>query len=200
MKRGFTLLELLIGVTIFAILAGSVYVSLYLGIKVWKGEENRNETLLEAINTFNVMAKRLHCVYFNPDNEQLYFKGLKQELEFFSVDENGDLINVIFYLEPGVENKFNLYLATKKYTQLSSEKASQIELISRKVSKLKFSYYNAQRDQWTDDWAVEKELPNQVKLEIAFITGATQIDELAMVKFINIPVANKITISPKGDI
>ena len=100
MKKGFTLLELLIGMSVFAIVAASVYTSLYMGVKVWKQEETLDQSLQEAGLTLKVMERALRCAFLNPENEKISVLGLRERIDFFSTSPEGDIEKVAFYLHP----------------------------------------------------------------------------------------------------
>ena len=193
MKQGFSLLELLIGIAIFSIIAASVYTSLFLGIKVSKQEENRDEIMQAAGLTLKEISKRLRCSFISAQNEQIKFIGTGEQLDFFSINGDGDLENLIFYLEPGSEEKsFLLYQSRKKYTQLDEETLAQVELINKNVRALKFSYFNGSEKKWYEDWPEELVLPQQVKLEISFCKTKDEEKYIHLEKYVNIPVANEI--------
>lgn len=199
MKQGFTLLELIIGMTIFAIIAASVYTSLNLGIKLWKQEEGRDNTLQEAIAALEEMAERLRSAFINPENENIKFIGTNQKLDFFSVNKEGLLENLVFYLEPQGNNEWYLYQAKKSYLSLNDENPPELEIISSKVLKLYFSYYHQKDKKWYEDWPEESVLPAQVKFVVSFRQSNKEEDALELVKFVNIPLACEINISQSAE-
>jgi len=184
-KKGFTLVELLVGVTIFAIVAACVYTSLYLGIKVFKSEENQDLKLQEAILTLDQMAQRIRSSFINPENEEIRFMGTEDRLDFFSVSTNGDLERMVFYLEPAQEDGlFFLYQSRCKYTELGDETLTKVELIHSKVRGLKFSYFNKKDKIWHADWPDELRLPELVKLEVGFNRQNKKEDTVNLAKYV----------------
>ncbi|MFH1062728.1 MAG: prepilin-type N-terminal cleavage/methylation domain-containing protein [Candidatus Omnitrophota bacterium] len=158
MKKGFTLLELLIGITIFAIISGAVYTSLYLGIKVWKNEERNNSSVQEIMLCFGLLEKSLHSTFLNPDNENIKFKGSLERLEFFAVNQSGQLEAVSFYLEPaGTSGKdlFRLLVLRQKPGQEKEQTESIPEVVNNRISAFKLSYFDQGKNQWFEDWPEE---------------------------------------------
>ena len=96
----FTLLELLIGMTIFAVIAASVYASMYLGVKLYRYDEKNHDAMLEAEAVIDEMSAELSCAFMNEDNKRLKFKGSEESVDFFSVGRKGDIRRVVYYLEP----------------------------------------------------------------------------------------------------
>ncbi|MCP4650742.1 MAG: prepilin-type N-terminal cleavage/methylation domain-containing protein [PVC group bacterium] len=191
MNKGFTLLEMLIGITIFAMVAAAVYTSLALGIKVVKHEENQDKLMQEAVLTLQEMSRSLRCAFINSeDTETIRFTGIVDRLDFFSINKEGDLENVVFYVEAGTgEDPWLLYRSRKKYLDIEDEDAGRVELIHSRVGEFKLSYFDAAEETWYEEWPEEFILPNQVKLEIDFIPKDKD-QNIELVKYMQIPMAN----------
>ncbi|MBI4845562.1 MAG: prepilin-type N-terminal cleavage/methylation domain-containing protein [Candidatus Omnitrophica bacterium] len=197
MKAGFTLLELLIGIAIFAVVAASVYTSFYLGVKTWRHEETRDEGLQQAMLALETMALRLRCAFVSADNEKIKFKGSNEQIDFFTVNAEGDIENLIFFLEPRDSGQgYSLRQSSKKYIYLNDENPPEIEVINSFVKNFKVSYFNAKEQLWLEDWPEELKLPEQVKIEVDFEKNNLESSSLRLEKYVNILVTNEI-ILPK---
>lgn len=194
MKKGFTLLELLIGITIFAIISGAVYTSLYLGIKVWKNEEKNNSNVQEIMLTFDLLEKSLFSAFINPDDENIKFKGSAEKIEFFAVNKLGQLETVSFYLEPeDSQNLFKLLVLRQKYARKLLEQTEIVpEVVNNRIGAFKLSYFDKGKNKWHSDWPDELSLPDQVKIEIDFKSADKDAAVLHLEKYISIPIANEI--------
>lgn len=196
MKKGFTLLELLIGMSVFAIVAASVYSSLYMGVKVWKQEENLDQTMQEAVLSLKVMERALRCAFLNPENEKIAFEGLGERIDFFSTSPEGDIEKVAFYLRSNEgDNFFSLFRTTKKYMRLDDEKAPREEVINTKIRELKFKYFSKDENIWYESWPEESTLPHAVSIEVSFAQAGNKSGSFDLVKYINIPMANFMDLS-----
>ena len=181
--------------TIFAIISGAVYTSLYLGIKVWKNEEKNNSSLQEIILTFELIETDLFSAFINPDNENIKFKGSSERLEFFRVNNAEQLESVSFYLDSEAENNASELLVLRKKYYLDDQQSEAIpEVVNNQIESFKLSYFNNKDNKWNEEWAEELSVPDQVKVEIDFkITGSVD-NVLHLEKYISIPVANEINL------
>ncbi len=196
MKKGFTLLELLIGLSVFAIVAASVYTSLYMGVKVWKQEETLDRTLQEADLTLKVMERALRCAFLNPENKKIEFFGLGERVDFFSTSPQGDIEKVVFYLRSHEGDKaFSLLCSRVKYMQLADEEASKEEIINTKILDLKIKYFSKDENLWYESWPEELILPNQVCIEVSFAQAIESSGSFDLVKYINIPMSNSMDLT-----
>ncbi|MBU1086053.1 MAG: prepilin-type N-terminal cleavage/methylation domain-containing protein [Candidatus Omnitrophica bacterium] len=197
MKKGFTLLELLIGITIFAIISGAVYTSLYLGVKVWKHEEKNNSSLQEIILTFELIETNLFSTFINPENENIKFKGSADRLEFFRVNNAEQLESVCFYLDSAAEKDSAELLVLRKRYSLPDQQQPEVspEIVNNQIKNFKLSYFNNKENKWNEDWPEELLLPSQVKVEIDFKLNDSADSALHFEKYISIPAANKIELA-----
>jgi len=192
MKKGFTLLELLIGITIFAIVSGAVYTSLYLGVKVWKHEEENNSGFQEIRLTFGLIEENLRSVFLNPDNENIKFKGSIDRIEFFRVNKSEQLEEVAFYLESqSSKDESTLFILKQKYQQAESDSEAVSEVVNNRISSFKISYFNNKENKWDSEWTEELIVPSQIKVEIAFNFDDAG-KSIVLEKYISIPIAHEI--------
>ncbi|RKY37333.1 MAG: hypothetical protein DRP78_01390 [Candidatus Omnitrophota bacterium] len=196
-NSGFTLLELLIGISIFAVIIVSVYTSLFLGIKVWKCEETRDNSLQEALSSFEQVSVKLQSAFISSDNERIKFVAGPESIDFFSVNTDGDLENVVFYTEindgsPGL----SLLQSITKYTELDDEEEPKIvATVNTKINSFRYSYFNRTDGQWYQDWPDQKKLPHQVKLAADFIDSSANDGLLRLVKYVYIPTGHTLQYS-----
>ncbi|MFH1094013.1 MAG: prepilin-type N-terminal cleavage/methylation domain-containing protein [Candidatus Omnitrophota bacterium] len=191
MKKGFTLLELLIGMSVFAIVAASVYSSLYMGVKVWKQEENLDQTMQEAVLTLKVMERALRCAFLNPENEKISFDGLGERIDFFSTSPEGDIEKVAFYLHSNEgDSSFSLLRSRIKYMRLDDDEEPQEEVVNTKIRELRLKYFSKDENIWYERWPEESILPHEVSIEISFAQAFGKSGSFDLVKYINIPMAN----------
>lgn len=196
MKKGFTLLELLIGMSVFAIVAASVYTSLYMGVNVWKQEENADQTLQEAGLTLKIMERALRCAFLNPENEKINFQGLGERIDFFSTNPQGDIEKVAFYLHSNeADNSFSLLRSKVKYTRLGEETALREEVVNTKIRELKIKYFSKDENMWYESWPEESILPHQVLIEVSFAQAFGSNGSFDLVKYVNILMANSLDLT-----
>lgn len=196
MKKGFTLLELLIGMSVFAVVAASVYSSLYMGVKVWKHEENLDRTLQEAELTLKIMERSLRCAFLNPENEKIVFLGMGEKIDFFSASPQGSIEKVVFYLQNNEgAGTFSLFRSKVKYMNLDDQEAYSKEIINTKIRDLKIKYFSKDQNLWYETWPEELLLPHQVRLEASFAQAIDKSGSFHLVKYVNIPMANRMDLT-----
>ncbi len=193
MKKGFTLLELLIGIAVFAVIAASVYTSLYLGIKVWKQEDNNDQVMAAAVLTLDIIAQELRCAFINPKNETIKFIGAAEQVDFFSVNKEGDVENVVFYLDPGLDSGLSCLMQSKRNCRSNdTEEPDTAKVVNSAVRSFKLSYFDSKNKKWFENWPEELVLPQEVKIEVSFFDKVNKENKLDLAKYVYIPAASII--------
>lgn len=181
----FTFIEILIGLTIFSIIALSLYSNFLSGTSVWKRSEEINRLYQEARWSLDTIAKELHNAialdYKNSYPDFAVFKGNSDSLAFLIANDDG--IKRINYFLEKVDESQNLFFALKrKETPLidslqTPEGESLTETFSSLVSEggLKFSYSYSSTEgeneqiEWKGNWQDDKNLPKGLRIELALI-------------------------------
>ena len=160
--KGFTLLELLVAILIFAIIISAVYGTMYSGIKVWNVGDDKTGFSESSQIALNKMTKDIRNV--------VRFSGIKFEGEKNSIsmpvikdvyqDKNliTQIYKVSYYLDSG-----NIMRDAETYPESLRGQTKKRELVSS-IQELVFSYCNAEKE-WKDSWE-EDSLPCAIKLSI----------------------------------
>lgn len=82
--QGFTLLEMMISMTIIALIMLIVYASLRIGIKAWEKGENKMLNSQQYRIVLNLIQSQLRSFYPGKKGNTVFFKGDDNYLEFFS--------------------------------------------------------------------------------------------------------------------
>lgn len=169
-KKGFTLTELLIAVTIFAVVNLAVYSTFNSGMSIWRRIEKSNRkglTNLMRIEKINRELRQMPVL-----NAVIPFSGTKNTLSFPAVIASQ--INNVSYvfdadkkmLYRAVDKSEDILNAVKDGETLEPRFASYLN----GVNELSFSYFYFDLQkvsyQWKEDWQ-EAGLPIAVKLNIA---------------------------------
>ena len=153
MKRGFTLLELLIAIMIFAVIVSAVYSTMYSGIKVW----NKGDATIRFPESSQMALNRITKDIRNA----AMFSGIKFEGEKNSISMPviiTQICKISYYLDSG-----NIMKDIQTYPESLIGQTNERELISG-IQELVFSYCDAEKE-WKDSWE-EDNLPYAVKLSI----------------------------------
>lgn len=192
--NGFTLLELIISLTILTVIVVLTFATIRIGMKAWEKGDEKTEFLYRMKYLVNLLDKEISSIlpyYFFENDESkdtiLAFQGLQNSIRFISsLDSNdpsisaGGLREVSFYLESNEENKEKRLIMTEgvirpdqSFGKINQNKVRSI-ILSTDVSKLKFKYYKLKRDynykknayvgEWLDNYTHGKETSNNTKL------------------------------------
>ena len=186
-ERGFTLLELLIAMTLLGLLMLALFGGLRLGVRVWEAGDARSadRTRIEAvqrfIRTYLGQARPLAAADRTGDNV-VAFIGRGERLDFTAV--------LPAYLSAGGFEHVALSLADRddghglalEHGPLQRREDGRAELFQLdeaetavlldNLAAVEFSYYGA-RDrgddaEWTDRWDDDQRLPLLVRIRIEF--------------------------------
>ena len=153
MKKGFTLLELLIAILIFAVIVSAVYSTLYSGIKVWNEGDAQTRFPESSQMALNRMTKDIrNATKFS----EIKFEGEKHSISMPVI--KGSICKVSYYLDND-----NIIRDIQTYPESLRGQTKKRELVSG-IQELVFSYCNSEKE-WKDSWE-EANLPYAVKLSI----------------------------------
>ena len=204
---GFTLLELIVTLTILVIIIAFAFGAFRLGIKAWETGDERVDFFYRMKYLVDLMGKEIssiHPYYFQQDNKnedkKLAFQGQPNLISFISSTKSSDLSlptdklrKVSFHFE---EDK-KLLIMTEEIVQLynpfseSSKKKIRSIILAKDISDLRFRYYilhNANRDiendgEWVENFTSNEKnfnkenLPRAIEVTIAMQTEKEEINK-----------------------
>lgn len=169
-RAGFTLLELLISMTILALIFAAVLGAVRVGIKSWEGGERRAEENQRTRTLFDTLARELTMIYplrvQDQDKDVVAFRGNADSLMFatlpqsYGVEPFSHMIRVVTY---AVEGDRGL-VATQSYPLFGDGGASgsqegRVKRLDDRVSEARFRYLVPQgkpednlAPAWRDFW------------------------------------------------
>ncbi|MCK9614255.1 MAG: prepilin-type N-terminal cleavage/methylation domain-containing protein [Candidatus Omnitrophica bacterium] len=201
-KKSFTLIELLIAVTIITLVILSVYSAFNTGILAYKKIDSVFDTYQEARIILNRIEADLRNS-FAYSEESSFFKGSSSTLDFFNISEiydkdkqYSDLCRIKYYLE-GSTLKRRTYNGLAAMTDDENIEAQDF---SSSVKNIDFEYaYLSDDDRanivWQNVWPQKDEqaqgLPLAVKIKLLLIDrGAKQQGLLEFTKTIALAQGN----------
>jgi len=179
-EKGFTLLELLISMTLFLLVIVILGGALRLGFRSIGASEKRIDTLERFRSSYGIVMTQLQSsaplTYDDEDGaKKFYLKGDATHLQFASNQsiwggEAGCVI-VSYRLEPGNENRLILYASERS---VDREEVQEIKLFDD-LKTLSFSYFGREATEedgkWTDEWADNTKYPEQIKVTLSRDSG-----------------------------
>ncbi len=192
MKRnnnfGFTLIEMLIVVSMLSVISLAVYSSFNSGVKVWKRINQRiPEEDLEIF--FEGFSRDLRNTF---KFTGLNLLGKEDKVEFptlvHSPSLNKRTVGKVVYFYNPQEELFNR--EQRDFVEIYMGEKGAVRQSLENIKSLKFRYYFYDEEikeyLWEDEW-IEEELPLAVKIELEFYDG---VETQKFTKTVNIPVSS----------
>jgi prepilin-type N-terminal cleavage/methylation domain-containing protein len=196
--NGFTLIEILIAITIFSVVALSLYSTFFSAIAVWRRSEALNRVYQEARWSLEVIANELHNAivldYTDRYPDFTAFEGSSDKISFLSLSDSG--IKQISYLLENENSEYSLKRQETAFTDAlqNYSKEQLIETFTNLACEggLKFSYaYSAVDSEddvvWQDNWQDDQNLPKGIKIELALRNPSSPDAKITFNKTIFIP-------------
>ncbi|MCM8793427.1 MAG: prepilin-type N-terminal cleavage/methylation domain-containing protein [Candidatus Omnitrophica bacterium] len=219
MKKGFTLVEIFLAISIFSILAVSIYGVFHMGITAWR----KMEAILERSQELRLLMERMgvelrNCLdldieeHFIEQEKAYAFRGASNKMIFYTL-KNGKIRSIIYKVEKNLEKTeelerdvFLLERAEKPFSPLVfGEDDFQGEVVLDLIKELNFSYLERKSDteeEWLDKWGEndlqKKNLPAQVKIKIVFyvptylpVSRKIDYQEINIEKYVDLVTAKR---------
>jgi len=174
-QNGFTLLELLVSLTLFSIISIGLYSGLSLAIKSVSGGEQHTKEIRHVIAIQRFLRNRLSKVQKKISKEhagKMYFSGQQHNLEFISdmpqsIDQGGYATYKITALEKGINISLTPYPEnTEEDKETSFAEPVQIQ----DIQQISFHYFGAKagerKKSWYPQWLKQTSLPTLIKIEL----------------------------------
>jgi general secretion pathway protein J len=179
-EKGFTLLELLISMTLFLLVVVIVGGALRLGFRSIGVGERRIDTLERFRSSYGIVMTQLQSsaplTYDDEDGaKKFYLKGDATHLQFASNQSiwGGDKGCVIasYRLEAGNDGKLILFASERS---VGMEGTQEIKLFDD-LKTLSFAYFGREtieeEGKWTEEWLDNTKYPEQIKVTLSRDSG-----------------------------
>jgi general secretion pathway protein J len=184
---GFTLVEMLVALTLFSVLAIALFDNVSGGLKVFQIGSTRadhTERSLVAQNLLRRMIRDTYPLFLQNDKNYAHvdFVGTKESITFLG--------NAPLVIGRGGRYRFNLFLDRHGgQTDLVLTSVPELEarddkkvlvktLLIDDIAGLSLSYFGAttagRNARWRDQWVEESELPKLVRIRLEFRSGDTR--------------------------
>ena len=214
--HGFTLLELLISMTILALIFVTVLGAIQIGSKSWESGEQRAEENQRTRTLFDTLARDLTMLYplrvKDQDRDIIAFRGKSDSLWFATLPESygaepfSHMIRIVTY---AVEPDRGL-VATEGYPLVGVSAAadspeSRLKRLDERVSEARFRYLlpegkpeEALPPTWRDFWDPSQDeglQPSPQRLLSVFQGGLSVVGSRALRGSARLPLAVEITLT-----
>ena len=191
-QKGFSLLELILSISILSGVLVFLYGILYTSSRTWeKGEHNIEKIQRERV-VMNLLSRELKSIFpykvtpseLDTHKEFYAFDGKKDSISFVSAvplkGEKGGLSWLTFWVEDdeGLVVMERDALRTDIFKERESIDKDEMEVLDPRVTAIRFDYYKLKsgktegegEGEWEEKWDAEEEgtLPNAVRVELTF--------------------------------
>jgi general secretion pathway protein J len=174
-RGGFTLLEVIISITILSLITVIIGSAFRLGIQAWGKGERETEDGQRLRSLSSLLSQQLRSLYPYPvklegkDEDVVAFKGEPDSITFVtSVTDSsyGGLKWVQYTFRDGVLLYKEGLLPDKKFEEHIKDKHNE-EIVDSGIDKFQFSYLAEDDDEWTESWDDEEEVPGAVRVTLS---------------------------------
>lgn len=188
---GFTLLELLIAMTLVSFILVLLFAGLRLATRSWDAGEQRIVDTGERALITNFLRGALEQIYplrWRVDGQEvLAFEGAQQALAFVGrlPARQGSSGNHLLSLalvdgEGGRDLVLRWQLPSPQASDFSALEGAESKVLVRQVGELSFAYFGAESDlaepDWVDRWSSATRLPKLIRVRLAGRDGAAWPD------------------------
>jgi len=200
-QRGFTLVEVVIALTIMATLLVVLFAGLRVGLAAWQRGDERSQALERARSVNQVVTRTLAGTYpyqaaaTGREPARLLFEGEPERVAFATT------VPPLPSADPVAFTAVTLTLTTGAggglaVTQkvLPNEKPFDKDLrpmfVDGAVTRIRFRYLKEAKGEWTEHWdaAVEKALPVSIEVTLSIVQGGRTVEQPPLI--VSVPVTS----------
>ena len=182
-QRGFTLLELLISITLLTLIVVILGGAMRIGFRAIDAGEKRMDALERFRTSFGILTAQLQSAapltYEEDGEKRHYLKGDGKSLQFATNrsiwGEDRGCVIVSYRLEAGEGGRLALYASERP---VGMEGAQEVRLFDD-LKSLTFAYFAREaaeeKGEWTEEWSDDTRYPEQVQVRFARGGGETKI-------------------------
>ena len=190
-RRGFTLIEVVIALTIVATLLVVMFAGLRVGLAAWQRGEERAEILDRTRSLAQILTPALNAAYpyqrpaTAREPARLLFEGEAERVAFvtaaapFPTAAPIAFTAVTFSLEPGS----GLAIRQKPLPNDDAFEQRPAAAVDVSISAVRFRYLRESDRAWADRWdaTVEKSLPAAVEVTLTVTRGGRNVEQPPLV-------------------
>lgn len=180
-ERGFTLIELVLALSIVAVMVTILFGALRVGLRAWQRGEERAETLQHARSLTQLLEQALAGAYTflgQPDKDtppQILFKGEADRLSFVTIAPPMPLPGSIAFAAVSLSMDAGavpaLAIREKALPNADPFEAVEPSVVDPAVTAVRFRYLRDAGGSWEETWDGEQEraLPRAVEVTLTVL-------------------------------
>ncbi|MDX9701445.1 MAG: hypothetical protein RBU23_00220 [Candidatus Auribacterota bacterium] len=213
-RRNFTLLELLIALSLFATIMVSLYSALSVGIVAWKrGDQGSNLHQRARIILDTMVTDIRKCVYFDyiqflGQANEVYFPVAIPVTKVTSKDKtvfDTSIFKITYFMDKtSYRHKYkSLMRLQETFLKSLDESRREAKVLSDDIDELSFQYiYIKSKEEiemlsefdsplyWETDWKVKNKIPRSVKIKLVLVDqpGTSDENKITFERTVFIPI------------
>ena len=185
--KGFTLIEVLIGLTLLSIMVVLLFTSLKICADSWERGEEKIASVNDMAVVYHFFQEYLSVtkpilIESEDASKSISFQGNIDSLQFVSkfpesVNRQGLQIFKVILVKEGILSNINVSVTPYYSGAFDEDEESLFDEVSliKNVSEFKLSYFGSENDSndgvWFDEWMNKNTLPKLVKINIVLESG-----------------------------
>lgn len=175
---GFTLIEILIGMTLLGIIMVLLFSAFRMGVKSWDSGEQRaieinNILVVQTFLRARLMSAQPLIDDFTDDEGEFSFVGTQQSLQFVSsLPARRGLKKFTLFIDADDDGALKIAVQPFFPTFDETESARDDLVLLEAIENIELTYFGSdsfgEEAEWHDQWEDRDGLPQLVKLEIEF--------------------------------
>lgn len=187
-RNGFTLIEVLIAMTLLGVMVVLLFSSLRIAAQSWNAGENKMAAVNQKAVVYRFFKRHLMAVRplpaLNPEPESSpestqVFQGLAQSLRFVAGLPASSARKglQVFDIALAPDNSSILWVTLTPYRLAEPEREPvKPEVLLENIAGLKFAYFGRIEEfaepRWQEEWVAAERLPSLIKVSIALKDGS----------------------------
>ncbi|MEW5008090.1 MAG: prepilin-type N-terminal cleavage/methylation domain-containing protein [Cycloclasticus sp.] len=183
--QGFTLLELLVGLTLFGVISIALYSGLSHAIKSTAAGERRNQEVRQVMALQTLLTSKVYAakrLKKNNRKAEMIFNGEPQAIRFVSdmpqsIKQGGDGIYFLSVLTDGLGSRLQISLKTPLKTEKTALNTVFDEVVElADITGLSLQYYGSEntkdKPSWHSSWLNKKQFPLLLRVDFSTKSGS----------------------------
>jgi general secretion pathway protein J len=187
-EAGFTLVELLVALALFSLLATLLFDNVRLGLHAWKHGSAHAEHFEHSMVSQDLMRRMIGNIYpmlvtDGGTQPRIDFDGARDAIGFLGnapiVASGGGRFRYRFFVERQRERSDLVLSSTPELADPQGMSMTTRTLLLSDIDRAEFSYFGeagAERSvQWHDSWTQRSDMPKLVRVRVAFRSGDARL-------------------------
>jgi general secretion pathway protein J len=187
-EAGFTLVELLVGLALFSLLATLLFDNVRFGLRAWQRASANAEQFERSMISQDLLRRSIGNLYpmmvtNDALQQQIDFEGTKEAVSFLGnapiASNGGGRFRFNVFVERRQAQADLVVSSTPELAGSNDQSMTTRTLLVSGIDRAEFSYFGEtateRKLQWTDSWTKRSDIPRLVRLRVGFRSGDAQL-------------------------